>query len=117
MNFQRYICKSAEKILSNKVLVGLPAPCGCCKAEVRKIAADRFNGYWLCPVCGTELPFVFWKVSHEPQARMVAKDELVLGLADDACQECGESKIGGQWSEAGQGCRCDRIKTAKGTKS
>lgn len=97
----RLICAEVRELIRNPVSVGLPSRCDFdgCGAIRRLVGEQKVGGSWRCPLCGIALPYAFWKVHTEPGVRIVKPEELILQLADGACQVCGELPE----------CRCDRM--------
>ena len=118
-DLSRFVTESAKTLLAHSALsggvyVGLPVRCHECQATVRMLGEVKIHGSYVCPLCGCRLPYAFWKVACEKQAdpaggtrsvnRTPELQELILELARQACQDCGEGGV--------PPCRCGRIAAA-----
>lgn len=102
-----YIRPSVLELACNSALFSEPLRCnyGGCGAVVRFVGDRNTRGAWHCPVCGCARPYVFWKINSDHNFHFHAKDpQLVVELASDSCDECGE---------ANPPCRCDRMREAE----
>jgi hypothetical protein len=70
----------------------MPQKCLC--GAVVRLVANHDERQWQCPLCGCAYPYVFWKVGTDNRLRgiILTDEQLILKLADDACEQCGESK-------------------------
>jgi len=131
-DLSKYVC---EKVRNMLIWAGLnpaarpgfyvsdvmtcPFAWGGCGATVRMLGVLDHKDGWHCPVCACGWPYVFWNFkatkeadpNHQGGVRSVVKipelAELVLWIAADACQVCGER----------QTCYCERKKKAEADKA
>lgn len=93
---QRHVLLAAVKYQQ----VSLPSRCDC-GALVRHVA-NHGEKQWQCPLCGCAFPYVFWKFRTDTRvSEFESCDDLIVDLAHDACESCGETKSHGL-------CRCGR---------
>lgn len=102
---EQYISERVFELIKEPVHVSMLTKCGSgCGALVRLIGSDKERS-WFCPLCGAGMPYAFWSVDSEKDAkgcsmpaRMAKPEELIIQLNPEACVKCGELPE----------CRCDR---------
>ena len=94
--------------------------CAACGATVR-YALDLEKKCWMCPLCDVQFPYLYWSIavdrSYKPSVFMLSdkvevdeerlKLELIISVAADSCQICGERNAAGS-NDLDEKCRCNR---------
>jgi hypothetical protein len=73
--------------------------CGC--GSLVRLVCDHDKMHAACPLCGCVYPYCFYKIKTDDGFIFDNADSLIIKLADDACDTCGESK-------GKPPCRCQR---------
>lgn len=95
----RHLCKRVRELIADSIAdadssngesvfefyLSRPSRCQC--GAVVRFIGDCGNGNhdgWLCPHCGAEYPYVFWKLPREQGPVRLTGHELIVRVAETA---------------------------------